>query len=203
MDLRFSQEERLPRRGAHLLPGRTCRPRSAEAGRGPPPSQGRHGRLAAHPEQPRAGPCRTGRRSGAAPAGRRCSTTSSTRSCRSRRVPQPLAVRRHHGRAGDHHLRHRGAEEALPAAHRQPRRLVVPGLLRARRRLRPRLAQDHGRARGRPLHRQRPEDLDHAGAVRRLDLLPVRTDPDGQEAGGHLLPADRHEDARASPCARS
>ena len=25
---------------------------------------------------------------------------------------------------------------------------------------------------GRPLHRQRPEDLDHAGAVRRLDLLP-------------------------------
>ena len=27
-------------------------------------------------------------------------------------------------------------------------------------------------ARGRPLHRQRPEDLDHAGAARRLDLLP-------------------------------
>ena len=52
------------------------------------------------------------------------------------------------------------------------RRLVVPGLLRAGRRLRSRGAHDHGRAQGRPLRRQRPEDLDHAGAVRRLDLLP-------------------------------
>ena len=34
----------------------------------------------------------------------------------------------------------RGAEKALSAAHRQSRRLVVPGLFRARRRLRPRLA---------------------------------------------------------------
>ena len=40
----------------------------------------------------------------------------------------------------------RGAEAALPAAHRQSRRLVVPGLLRARRRLRPRLAQDQRRS---------------------------------------------------------
>ena len=82
------------------------------------------------------------------------------------------AVRRQHARAGPHRLRHRGAEEALPAAHRQSRRLVVPGLLRAGRRLRSRLAQDHGQARGRHLRRQRPEDLDHAGAIRRLDLLP-------------------------------
>ena len=37
-------------------------------------------------------------------------------------------------------LRQRGAEKALPAAHRQSRRLVVPGLLRAGRRLRSRLA---------------------------------------------------------------
>ena len=59
-----------------------------------------------------------------------------------------------------------------PAAHRQCRRLVVPGLLRAGLRLRPRLAEDQGRAQGRQVHRQRPEDLDHAGPVRRLDLLP-------------------------------
>ena len=83
------------------------------------------------------------------------------------------ALQRLHVRAGGHRLRHRGAEEALPAAHGGARRLVVPGLLRARRRLRPRRPQDHGRAPGRPLHRQRPEDLDHAGAVRRLDLLPL------------------------------
>ena len=106
------------------------------------------------------------------------------------------ALQRVHVRAGDHRLRHRGAEEALPAAHGRARRLVVPGLLRARRRLRPRRPQDHGRAPGRPLRRQRPEDLDHAGAVRRLDLLPLPHRSRGQEAARHLLPADRHEDAR-------
>ena len=34
------------------------------------------------------------------------------------------------------------------------------------------------------------------GAIRRLDLLPGAHRPGGEEAGGHLLPADRHEDAR-------
>ena len=106
------------------------------------------------------------------------------------------AVQCVHVRAGRHRLRHRGAEEALPAAHGRARRLVVPGLLRARRRLRSRRPQDHGRAPGRPLHRQRPEDLDHAGAVRRLDLLPLPHRSRGQEAARHLLHPDRHEDAR-------
>ena len=50
-------------------------------------------------------------------------------------------------------------------------------------------------ARRRPLRRQRPEDLDHDGAIRRLDLLPGAHRPGGEEAGGHLVPADRHEDA--------
>ena len=40
--------------------------------------------------------------------------------------------------------------------------LVVPGLLRAGLRLRPRLAAHQGGARRRPLRRQRPEDLDDA-----------------------------------------
>ena len=53
-------------------------------------------------------------------------------------------------------------------------------------RLRPRLAQDPRRARGRPLRRQRPEDLDDAGALRRLDLLPGAHRSDGEEAGRHL-----------------
>ena len=63
--------------------------------------------------------------------------------------------------------------------------------------------QTAARARRRPLHRQRPEDLDDAGAVRRLDLLPGAHRPAGEEAGGHLLPADRHEDARHHACGRS
>ena len=71
----------------------------------------------------------------------------------------------------------------------EPRRLVVPGLLRARRRLRPRRPQDAGGARGRPLRGQRPEDLDHAGAARRLDLPAGPHRPEREEAGGHLLPA--------------
>ena len=56
--------------------------------------------------------------------------------------------------------------------------------------------RDHGGARGRSLHRQRPEDLDHAGAARRHDLLPRADEEGGQAAGGHLLPADRHEEPR-------
>jgi short-subunit dehydrogenase len=89
-----------------------------------------------------------------------------------REVVAGARVRRQHGRPGDLHLRQRRAEEEVSAAHRQWRRLVVPGLFGAGLRLRPRLAQDQGRARRRPLHRQRPEDLDHAGPARRLDLLP-------------------------------
>ena len=105
------------------------------------------------------------------------------------------AVRRQHGGAGDHRVRQRGAEAPLSAAHRQSRRLVVPGLFRAGRRLRPRLAQDSGAARRRSLRRQRPEDLDHQRAIRRLDFLPGAHRSGGQEAAGHLVPADRHEDA--------
>ena len=52
------------------------------------------------------------------------------------------------------------------------RGLVVPGLLRTWRWLRSRFAQDARRATGRLLHRQRSEDLEHARAVRQLDLLP-------------------------------
>ena len=74
--------------------------------------------------------------------------------------------------------------------------LVVPGLLRTRRRLRPRVAEDHGGSRRRQLRRQRPEDLDHAGAICRLDLLPgAHRSRRRQEAGRHFVPDDRHEDA--------
>ena len=103
------------------------------------------------------------------------------------------AVRRQHARSRAHRLRQRSAEEAVPAAHRQSRRLVVPGFLRARRRLRSRVAENAGQARRRPLCRQRPEDLDDAGAIRRLDFLPGADRSGGEKAGRHFVPADRHE----------
>ena len=84
-----------------------------------------------------------------------------------------------------------GAEEALSAARRQCRRLVVPGLFRARRRLRPRRAQDRGQARRRRLRRQRPEDLDLDRAHGRLVLsawcAPTRNAPKRQEGISFLL----------------
>ena len=51
-------------------------------------------------------------------------------------------------------------------------------------------------ARRRPLRRQRPEDMDDARAVRRLDLLPGAHRSGAEEAGRHFLPSHRHEDAR-------
>jgi len=59
------------------------------------------------------------------------------------------AVRRPHVRAGAAALRHRRAEAALPAPHVQRRGLLGAGLLRAGRGLRPRVAQDPRRPRGR------------------------------------------------------
>src|SRR6266851_1722230 len=103
---------------------------------------------------------------------------------------------RQHGRPRHLHLRQRGAEKTLSAAHRQRRRLVVPGFFGARLRLRSRLAENQGRAQGGFLRRQRPENLDHAGAARRLDLLSLPHRSLGQEAVGHLVHPDRHEDQR-------
>ena len=113
---------------------------------------------------------------------------------------RPAAVRPVDAGAGALHLRHRRAEEEVPARHLQRQDLVVSGLLRAGRRLRPGQPEDQGRADHRRrrqgiLHRQRPEDLDDAGPARRLGLLPGPHRSELQAAGRHLLPADRHEDA--------
>jgi alkylation response protein AidB-like acyl-CoA dehydrogenase len=48
-------------------------------------------------------------------------------------------------------------------------------------------------ARRRPLRGQRPEDLDHARPARQHDLLPRAHREGREEAGGHQLPADRHD----------
>ena len=90
----------------------------------------------------------------------------------------------------------RRAAEALPARHRLGRGLVEPGLQRARRGLRPGIVEDTRRAPRRQVHRQWPEDLDHARPVRRMDLLPGAHQQRRQAANRHQLPADRHEVAR-------
>ena len=153
---------------------------------------------------PRAGRCRTGRSSGAARTGRRCSATSGSEEMQQRRRPQPLPFNVTMVGPVIVAFGTRGAEGALPAAHRQPRRSggarASPSPAPAP--TSPRCKTTRG-ARRRRLRRQRPEDLDHARPVRRLDLLPGAHRPGGEEAGGHLVPADRHEDARASPCGRS
>ena len=119
------------------------------------------------------------------------------RGSRSRRRAAPDSVRPEDGCARHHGVRHAGAAAALPAAHRERRRLVVPGLLRTGRRLRPRLAQDARRTTRRSLRRERPEDLEHARPIRRLDLLPgAHRSECAEAAAGHFVPADRHEIAR-------
>ena len=143
-----------------------------------------------------AGARRAGRSSSAVRAGVRCRCTSSTRKRPRRAHPRSIPFGLKMVAPVIMAFGIAGAAEALPAAHHQRRGLVVSGLLRAGRRLRSRVAQDARRAPGRPLHRQRPEDLEHARPVRRLDLLPrAHRSERAEAAAGHLVPADRHEDA--------
>ena len=67
------------------------------------------------------------------------------------------------GRPRHHRIRRGGPKEEVPRRHGQPGDPLVPGLLRAQRRLRPRLAPDRRDRRRRRLRHQRPEDLDLSG----------------------------------------
>ena len=70
-------------------------------------------------------------------------------------------------------LRHRRAEEALPAAHLQRRGFLVPGLFRAGLGLRPRLAQDASAVRKGDHYVVNGQKIwTTLGPLRRLDLLP-------------------------------
>ena len=83
-----------------------------------------------------------------------------------------------------------------PAGHRD----LVPGLLRARRRLRPRQREDPGRARRRRVGHHRPEGVDLARALGPVDLRARAHQPRRAEAQGPLVPP--RADA-ASPASRS
>ena len=73
---------------------------------------------------------------------------------------------------------------------------VVPGLLRARGRLRPGVAAHPGGARRRRVRRQRPEDLEHPRPRRRLLRAARAHRPRRPEAQGHHLADPRHAPAR-------
>ena len=80
------------------------------------------------------------------------------------------------------------------------RRALVPGLLRARGRLRPRQPAAAGDPRRRRLRPRRPEDLDHDGAHREVGPVPRPHRPDRdrarREARRHHRADRRHGDAR-------
>ena len=100
--------------------------------------------------------------------------------------------RARHGRADDHRPRHRRPEAEAPGEDPLDRGDLVPGLLRARRGLRP-LRRAHDRApRERPLRRRRPEGLVVVRAHRRL-LHPRHAQRPGERAPRRAdVPARRH-----------
>ncbi len=112
-------------------------------------------------------------RNGAAPAGTSCSATSSRRNAATR-------ARRRSSRSacamcapGAAPLRHRRRRSS--ASCRASTTATISGARAIRSRARARTSRrckTRAVRRGRPLRRQRPEDLDHARPFRRLDLLP-------------------------------
>ena len=113
-----------------------------------------------------------------------------------RRAAHRQRARPHLPRTHGHGHRHRRAEEGDHRADAAQRGDLVPGLLRARRGIRPRGAGLPRRPRRRRLRGQRPEGVDHQRRARRQDL---RAGPHGSRRGappGHLDAADRHAPAR-------
>ena len=199
MDLRFTPEgNRLSRGGSRLLsrPSAGRHPREADRRRGISPRR----TWSAGPisSTRRAGRCRTGPRSMAARAWDPMRQYIFLEELQKTPAPSPAALRRQHGRAGHLHFRatRRRKKQFLPRIANLDdwwcQGFSEPGAGSDLASLKTRAVR-----RGRPLHRQRPEDLDD-----RWPNMPtgssalVRTSTEGKKAGRHLLPADRHEDAR-------
>ncbi len=89
-----------------------------------------------------------------------------------------------------------GAKRSLPAQDDDRRGNLVPGLLRAQRRIRScGLADSCGRRR-RFVRRQRAKSLDEPGASRRLAGAAGADRYRSAQTQGHLVPAGGHEDSR-------
>ena len=195
MDLNFTPEEQAFREKIRgWVANQSAQGHQPEGAQRAAPDARRSAALGAHPRQGRLARLRLaetvrrpGLECGAAPPVRRGMCAC--------RCAAHRAVRPGDGGAGDHGLRLARTAKAPPARHHERRRVVEPGLQRARLGLRPGVAEVQGRAARRLLHRQRPENLDHARPVRRLDLLPGAHQLGRQAADRHQLPAHRHEDA--------
>ena len=97
----------------------------------------------------------------------------------------------------------RGAEAPLPVADPRRRGVLVPAVLRAGQRQRPRQPRHPGRARRRRVRRQRAEDLDERRAVRPFGILIARTDPDAARSTRASRTSSARWTRRASRSARS
>ena len=165
--------------------------------RRPPPAPGQ-GLAAPAPASQRKRPRRSGLRRAplGSPLRPRCGSAHPTRDRRGAQTgqrPPPDQPDRHRlGRAHAHVRRQRRAEGALYLAAALGRGVLVPALLRARRRLRPRLAQHQGRARRRPLRRQRPEGMDELRPHR-----PLRHPPGAHRS--HRRPSTRASATSSAP----
>ena len=115
---------------------------------------------------------------------------------RARRAARDARHGRVAGRPVDHRARHRRAEGLLPAPHHRRHRPLLPGLLRARRRLGPRRAQDARRRRRRRGRDHRSEGVDLGRADGEHDVLPVPHRSGRAEAPWHLVRARADEAAR-------
>ena len=159
--------------------------------------------LAPHPRRARAGSRRPGRRSGAAPAGTSCSATSSRRSAatpaRRRSFPSASRCAARCCSSSAPTRRSSASCRASTAATISGAR-AIPSRARAptwRRCARRRCARgDHYVVNGQKTWTTLAHMADWIFCLVRTERA-MRA-----QAGGHLVPADRHEDARASPCAR-
>ena len=107
------------------------------------------------------------------------------------------------GRPGDHGVRHRRAEGPLPPRHRRRAGDLVPGLQRARRRVRPRVAEHEGDRGRRRLADQRPEDLDVVRAGWRSAACSRRASARASRSTRASRSSSSRWTRRGSPCGRS
>ncbi len=118
-----------------------------------------------------------------------------------RTAPHQRAARvvRHghqHDRPGAARIRYRRTEGRTSAEDRARTDLVVPGLQRTERRLRPREPEDERRRTRRRIRHQRLEDLDVRRRSRRLDFLSGAHRPESAETRRHHVHPVRHRSAR-------
>ena len=168
-------------------------------------ARGRAARVAARAGRGRAGGgdvagrVRRRRARAAAPGGRQPGDRARRRARALRRH------RRRDARADDHRPRHRGPEAAPPRADAHRRRGLVPALLRARRRLRPRGRPDPRApgSRRRQLEDVGPEGVDDQRPARdlRADARPHRPRRAQAQGPDHVRPADGGRGRRRPPAA--